>query len=366
MTKKFLWWISLAALTAIGLGEWRQLRSEKPSEGLVSSGGHIETKEFDIVAPKEGRIAKILVPAGGVVACGQTLARMDARQLEAQLHEARINLLQARKSAETARSQLEDWMKEKTLVLQHATPLGAEMSEDNDLRQNSNDASSDNVFALQHLQKADLLPEQRQRDVYRARAETAMRRIKVTAVRSQLFAAQSAVIAAETAIERLKSGIDACVVKAPCTARVLQQYAKDGDLLAQGGRVLQLLDLREVNMTFFRPAHEEKILGIGTEVRVALDLASPIVLPAQVSSIAGDAQFSHAAWGIPPDQHEPQIAVRVKIAPELIKVCGSEIKGGVTGWVYVRFDKNIPWPAVLGVRCPDAVWWPCATAKQRQ
>ncbi len=177
-------------------------------------------------------------------------------------------------------------------------------------------------------------------------------RAKVIPIRSQLFAAQSAVIVAQTSIEQLQADIAADVLTAPMIGQVLRQYIKDGDWVVQGDKLLQIMDLRDVNMKFSLPAHNAAALAIGTEVRLALDLPLLVVFPAQISSIAPKTASLFAIWKeLVFQQH--QTWIKAKIAPELLKTCACDVTGGVTGRVHVRFDKNVQWPTDLSDRCHD-------------
>jgi len=313
-----------------------------------------------MVTPEEGRIQQILVRPGDVVTTGQVVVRMDTQQLEVQLREALNNLGQALNASEGDKKQLEQLVNERAIVLRQRSLHDAKVSMKNDLRQCFDGSSSHDAIAVQCLNNLLFpasLKEQRLQDIPRAQAEMAMWKTEAVRIRSQLFAAQSAVITTQTTVDRLQSDIDACVLRAPGPSRVLQHYAGDGDRVAQGSKVLRLLDLREVNMTFSLPAAETETLAIGTEVRVALDLTTPTVLPAQISFVATRASRFPGAWNMLPDWQPPQVVVKAKIPPELLKTCASEVVGGMTGRAYVRLHKDILWPVALDVACYERCTW---------
>ena len=137
------------------------------------------------------------------------------------------------------------------------------------------------------------------------------------------------------------------------TGQVLRQYIKDGDWVAQGDKVLQIMDLHNVNMKFSLPAYHAAALAIGTEVRLVLDLPSPVILPAQISSIVPNTASLSAIWNELVDQQQQQIVVKAKIAQELLKACACDVTEGVIGRVYVRFDKSVQWPTDISDSCQD-------------
>ena len=106
-------------------------------------------------------------------------------------------------------------------------------------------------------------------------------------------------------------------------------------------------------MKFSLPAYHAAALAIGTEVRLVLDLPSPVILPAQISSIVSNTASLSAIWNELVDQQQQQIVVKAKIAPELLKACACDVTEGVIGRVYVRFDKSVQWPTDISDNCQD-------------
>ena len=113
-------WIALAVtLLVLALGAWallsyatevrtvatrlvRQLRGPALPAGFASGNGRIEATEYDIATKRPGRIAAVTVREGDMVEPGQVLARMDTRDLDADLHEAEAQSAQAREDKRRA------------------------------------------------------------------------------------------------------------------------------------------------------------------------------------------------------------------------------------------------------------------------
>ncbi len=62
-------------------------------------------------------------------------------------------------------------------------------------------------------------------------------------------------------------------MKAPRDGRVQYRVAEPGEVLAAGGRVLNMVDLSDVYMTFFLPTEQAGTLKLGGEARLILDAA---------------------------------------------------------------------------------------------
>jgi HlyD family secretion protein len=70
------------------------------------------------------------------------------------------------------------------------------------------------------------------------------------------------------------------------------RVAQPGEVLGAGGRVLNLIDLSDVYITFFLPETVAGRVALGSEVRIILDAAPEYVIPATVSFVASAAQFT--------------------------------------------------------------------------
>ena len=62
--------------------------------------------------------------------------------------------------------------------------------------------------------------------------------------------------------------------------------AQQGEVLAAGGRVLNMIDVNDVYMTFFLPTAEAGQVAAGSEVRLVLDAFPQYVIPARASFVA--------------------------------------------------------------------------------
>src|SRR5262249_31456725 len=78
----------------------------------------------------------------------------------------------------------------------------------------------------------------------RARANAAQ--AAVDAARSQVAGAEAAVMAGEAALARAETYIDDSTLRAPRPGRVQYRVANVGEVVAAGGKVLNLVDLSDV------------------------------------------------------------------------------------------------------------------------
>jgi HlyD family secretion protein len=171
----------------------------------------------------------------------------------------------------------------------------------------------------------------------------------VQAARAQLVGARSAVIAAEATTARLDADIADARLVAPRGGRVQYRVAQPGEVLAAGGKVLNLVDLRDVYMMFFVPEQAAGRVALGSEVRIVLDAAPGTVIPASVSYVASTAQFTPKTVETASERQKLMFRVRARIDRALLERHQEQVKTGVPGVAWLRTDPARPWPAQLAL-----------------
>ncbi|HQN42098.1 MAG TPA: HlyD family efflux transporter periplasmic adaptor subunit, partial [Pseudomonadales bacterium] len=131
------------------------------------------------------------------------------------------------------------------------------------------------------------------------------------------------------------------------------RIAQPGEVVGAGSRLLNVLDLTDVYMTFFLPTAAAGRLAIGSEVRLRLDAAPEYVIPAQISFVADVAQFTPKTVETASEREKLMFRVKARIAPELLKQHLRSIKTGLPGMAYVRIDPQAQWPEELQVKLPQ-------------
>ncbi|MGB7397263.1 MAG: HlyD family efflux transporter periplasmic adaptor subunit, partial [Candidatus Macondimonas sp.] len=168
--------------------------------------------------------------------------------------------------------------------------------------------------------------------------------------RSQVVAARSAVDAAQATIERIQADIDDSVLRSPRDGRVQYRIAQPGEVLAAGGRVLNLIDLGDVYMTFFLPMAQAGRVAYGSEARLVLDAVPNRVIPARISFVADVAQFTPKTVETAEERQKLMFRIKAQIDPELLRQHLSQVKTGLPGMAYVRLDPAAEWPPELAVK----------------
>jgi HlyD family secretion protein len=186
-----------------------------------------------------------------------------------------------------------------------------------------------------------------------AKANVAAAEAAISTAESQVIAAQASVEATQATIERLKADIDDSDLKSPRDGRVQYRVSQPGEVLSAGGKVLNLVDLGDVYMTFFLPTLAAGQVQMGAEVRLVLDAAPQYVIPAHVSFVSDIAQFTPKTVETAEERQKLMFRIKARIDPELLKQHIRSVKTGLPGMAYVRLDPRAEWPANLQIRLPD-------------
>lgn len=343
------WLIAAGILAVVAILAWLELRPTGLGDGFASGNGRIEATEIDVATKLSGRIVEINVDEGDFVQPGQILARMDTAVLEAELSEARADVAKAENAILTARAEVAQRQSEHAtaeyVVLQRKAELDAA-----DVRFKRTDALvKRNAIARQQLDddRASMLS---------ARAALAAARSQVLSAEAAIKAAESKVIEAESELEankatvaRLQADIDDSMLKTDRVARVQYRVAEPGEVLGAGGKVLNLVDLSDVYMTFFLPTRQAGRVAMGSDVHLVLDAAPQYVLPAKVTYVASVAQFTPKTVETEVEREKLMFRIKARIDPQLLEKHIEQIKTGLPGVAYVKLDAAEEWPARLQV-----------------
>ncbi|SUC40758.1 HlyD-family secretion protein [Proteus mirabilis] len=193
-----------------------------------------------------------------------------------------------------------------------------------------------------------------------ARAAVEAAKAQVTATIAAIDSAKSGIIQAKTKVDaataterRIMAELDDSILKAPRNGRVQYRVAEPGEVLGAGGRVLNMVDLSDVYMTFFLPTEAAGKAALGSDVHIILDAAPHIVIPAKTTYVASVAQFTPKTVETDNERLKLMFRVRARISPELLEKHLEYVKTGLPGRAYIRLDNSQPWPTDLEVKLPQ-------------
>ena len=342
----------VAAVVVVAFLGWRLLRPPALPEGVVSGNGRIEAVEIDVAAKTPGRVRDVLVDEGAYVKAGQIVAHMDTDVLQAQRAEAEAQHQQALNAIEIANSQVIQRQSERAAAFAGTRQRQAELDAARRRLARSDTLAREGATAMQERDDDQARVEGAQAALEASRAQMAAVDAAIATARSQVIGARSNVDAVLAALRRLDADIADSALKAPRDGRVQFRVAQPGEVVAGGGRVLNLVDLSDVYMTFFLPETVAGRVGLGTEVRIVLDAAPDYVVPAKVSFVADVAQFTPKTVETQSERQKLMFRVKARIDPDLLRRHIRQVKTGLPGMAYVRIDPKTPWPAKLELKTP--------------
>jgi len=400
-----------AILVLLGVGgyfAWRLLRPHGFGPGFVSGNGRIEATEVDIATRLAGKITSISVNEGDLVWTGQPLAQIEPDPVQAQYDEASARHLQAIQSVSTNKAEVavrkSDYAAALAQVAQRESDLASAQStvsqRESDLAAARADVvqrEADLDAANSHLNRSSVLSKEgassvQELDDDRARVAGALAKVNsakadaaakesaiatakaqvetaqaaVTAAKAQVAATQANISAANARVaESLKSveafkattarvGVDIrdLTLVSPVDGRVQFKISQIGEVLPSGGRVLNLMDLGDVYMTFFLPDAVAGKVGIGSEARIVLDAAPHNPIPARISFVSSVAQFTPKTVETPAERQKLMFRCKAQIDRELLRQHREYVKTGLPGVAWVKIDPQAKWPPQLEPKSP--------------
>ena len=301
-----------------------RLRGETLPAGIVKSNGRIEATQVDVSSKYPGRLAEVTVEEGSSVTQGQVIGRVSSPEYEAQLRAARADVQNAKDALIAAEAEISS-------------------------RKSALEFAKSDFERGQQLMKTGFITkqvfEQRKRNYDGAVAA-------VQSFTSQRDQAQSKIKNSEAEVERIESIISDLTLVSPRIGRVQYQLARAGEVVAAGAPVVTILDLTDVYMTIFLPAADAGRLNVGDEARIVLDPVPDYVVPAKVSFVAADAQFTPKTVETKDERAKLMFRIKLKIDPDVLQQFYTRVKTGVRGMGFVRTKADVEWPADLQVKLP--------------
>ena len=339
--------VIVIAAAAVLYGLWLFLQPKGLPAGLASGNGRIEAVEIDIATKTAGRVKDILVNEGDFVTAGQVLAQMDTDVLQAQLKQAEAQKRQAVIGVDTARHQVLQRRAEREAAVSLVAQREAEKDAAQKQLSRSEELQARGTTSQQVLDTDRARFESANAAVSAAKAQVAAADAAIATAEAQVVNAQSEVDAAAATIERIQADINDSTLRSPRDGRVQFRVAQPGEVLAAGGRVLNMVDLSDVYMTFFLPTEAAGRVRIGTDVRIVLDALPQYVIPAKATFVADVAQFTPKTVETASERQKLMFRVKAQIPPDLLKKYIRDVKTGLPGVAYVRIDPDAKWPENL-------------------
>lgn len=306
--------------------------------GIYESNGRTELKRIDVASIYSGRVEEYLVKEGDTVAKGQVIARLKDTQTKGRVNNASASLAASESALKASGEQLAKIDSEIKALTEKVRLAKIELENARKLRK-------DNLIGQTELERRISALNQ-----YNANLETA---------RSSRQEAKWNMDRNSHLVEQNRAQLDMAldadsdmVITSPIDGYVEYTLTDPGSVIPSGGRVAALLDPLDLTLDLFVPSQKVSNLSVGDDARIVID-GLDAVIPAKISFIATDAQFTPKFVETAEERAKLMFKVTLRISPELLKEHARLFNGGMPALGYVRFDPKAAWPASLAVKIPD-------------
>jgi len=343
---------SIAIVVIVVVLAWQYIKGLR-GKVIASANGRIEATEVNIAAKYAGRIAKEFVDEGDYVTTGEVVAKMDTDVLQAQLREAKAKVQEAQSTIASKRSKLAQRESEKAAAQAEVIKREAELWTARKRADRTLVLAGKAAVSQQEADDDKARVQAYEAAISAAKAQVKAAEAAVATARSEVLEAESSHQAAVATVQRIQADIDDSDLKAPRDGRIQYRVAQPLEVVQAGGRVLNMVDLSDVYMTFFLPTKEAGRVTLGSEVRLMLDAAPELVIPAKVTFVADVAQFTPKTVETASEREKLMFRFKAHIPADLLRAHIKKVKTGLPGMAYVRLDPQAPWPDRLKVRLPN-------------
>lgn len=343
--------VVLVALAALAWFAWTEFRPEHDT-GFTHSNGRIEATAVDVAAKMAGRVSEVLVNEGDFVTANQVVARMDVKSMQAQMAQARAQLASARSAKVTSQAQVAqrqaDAAMAKAVLIQRRSEL--------DIAQKTFKRSrallAERATSAQQADDDAARFRNAEASIAVAQAQIAAVEAGIQAAQSQVTQSEAAIDAAQAVVDNLQSELDDAVLRAPRAGRIQYRIVQPGEVVGPGGKIVSLVDLADVYMTFFLPETVAGRVALGAEAHLILDAIPQYVIPAEITYVSSVAQFTPKAVETLTERQKLVFRVKARIDPNLLEKHIEQVKTGLPGVAYVRLDPDREWPENLQIKLP--------------
>ena len=310
---------------------------------FYGGNGRLEATEVNLAAKLAGRVDAVLVREGDMVTKGQPLVQMQVNTINAQMKQA----VAKKKAAETNAAAAHAKVKVKESELEAAKAMCEQKQASYDLSKKTYDRDKQLVpsgsISQQKMDDSESAYRSAEAALAAARANVVQAEASVNAAKAEEASRKADVEAAQADIERIQADLDDSLLLSTVDGRVQYRIAEPGEVLSAGGRVLNLVDLTDVYMTFFAPEYIAGRIEIGAEVYLVLDALPDKPIPAKVTYVASVAQFTPKTVETQQERQKYMFRVKAHVDPVLLKKYIEYVKTGVPGMAWVRMDPNASW-----------------------
>lgn len=300
----------LVLLAGAGIFAYQQWQQEQQNgKGIYRSNGRLEARQSHVASRVAGLLATVAVREGDHVARGQVLAALDSRPLQAELARTVAAIQQTRDQQVLAQAQL---------------------------------AQHESECAYTRSQLSRIKPLMGKKYVSVDQLDNTQMRVDscesvINAAKAAVSAAESALKVAEATRDRIQVDLDDATIVAPFSGFILYRLAEPGEMIAPGGRLFTLVSDDDIYLTVFLPADVAGKLATGDKAQLQMDARTDVNVPAQVSFIAPEAQFTPKTVETASERSKLMFRTKLNVDPAFLQQ-NNWLKSGMPGMALLHTD----------------------------
>ena len=274
---------------------------------FCSGNGRLEATEVYVSAKLAERIEKIFVKEGDLIRKGDKLeAQRNSIIAEIEKHKAELKKAQAT-------------VKQKQIILD-----GAKREYERQKKLLSTNATSRHQY------------DSRETEYNKAEADLELAAANVKSAEAEIEKQKAE-------LSETEADIKDSTLYAAYDGRVQDLLAHEGEVLSAGGRVMSVVALTDVYMTFFLPTRVVGKVKIGSDVKLIFDAARDFPINAKVTFVDPVAQFTPKSVETQVEREKLMFRVKASIDPKLLEKHLELVKTGVPGVAWVKLDPDASW-----------------------
>lgn len=339
---------------------WFKLRELPLPEGLVQANGRLEGDHYTASSKWSGRVVELLAREGDLIEKGQVMVKLDDIQTRAKLSQAKSAVEVSRAQLKAAQTSLVVFKKNVPLKidtakaeLSHANAeLASSLATEKQMRKDAErfrELFKRNTVGKQQSEQVDLKWEVAvaDHDTARAARNQAVKMLaeaelgwdQVKAKEDEVKAVASQLTQSEAALAEAQSVLDDLVVKAPATGMITTRMVDNGEMVAAGSPLYDIVDLDRLYLKVYVAEKEIGKVRLGLSAQIYTDALPDQPFPATVRYIASQAEFT------PKEVQTPDERVKLVYAVKLYlnENPGHKLTPGLPADAVIRWQEDTPW-----------------------
>jgi membrane fusion protein (multidrug efflux system) len=247
------------------------------------------------IAPRvNGYVSQVLVGDNDDVRAGQPLLRIDARDYQAQVEQARAQIAQADASADNARASIAE---QRAAISQAEAQLAAARTKAaHDVAEVARytPLAASGAETRQQLAQLRLAARQSAEEVREQAAGLELQRRRITGITTQVRQAQAQAAGGKAQLASANVNLGATLLRAPAAGRVGDRTVRPGQYVQAGTRLMSVVPLNQLYVTANFKETQLALMRPGQPAKIAVDALGGTEIDGRVESISPGtgAQFS--------------------------------------------------------------------------